>query len=225
MNDEIEQRINKFLERGMIFRNFDKFQIHERSNQESPEYVIEGVACVFNQETVLFKYDGVEYKEIVDRNAFENADITDVIFNYNHGGRVYARTRNNSLQLEVKEDGLHVRLKLDSNDEGHMELYRDIKKGLIDKMSYRYTVPEDGEVYDEKTHTCTVLKIEKLYDVSAVDIPAYDSTSVSARSFIDLDKSIKEKLDNEAKRSKGVLQRKKVAAAIKLELDLESLKK
>lgn len=223
--NELKERLDNLVKRGRVLRNFENFKIHERREEnESPEYLIEGIACVFDNPTVLFEYDGVEYKEVVSRDAFNDADINDVIFNYNHGGRVYARTRNDSLHLEVKEDGLHVRLSLDPNDEGHMQLYRDIKKGLIDKMSYAYTVPVDGEEYDSETHTCTVLKIKKLYDVSAVDIPAYDSTSISARAFIDLDKSLKEKLDSDASKKRNVVQRKNIAEAIKLEMNLENLK-
>ncbi len=226
MNDRIE-KINENIKNGRIYRNFKSFKIKTRDsedgNSESNDYVVEGVACVFDQPTVLFEWNGVEYREVVDKNAFKDADISDVIFNYNHGGRVYARTRNDSLHLEVKEDGLHVRLAFDPNDEGHMQLYRDIQKGLIDRMSYAYTVSSDGEDYDPETHTCTVLKIKKLFDVSAVDFPAYDSTSISARSLIDLDKSIREKLDNEIKQ-KNVLQRKRIADAMELEVELENLK-
>lgn len=226
MNDEDKLRIDNFMKKGMIFRNFNQFDIHERAEgTEEPSYVVEGVACVFDSPTVLFEWEGVEYKEVVDRHAFDEADISDVIFNYNHGGRVFARTRNDSLHLEVKNDGLHVKLKFDPNDEGHMQLYRDIKNGLIDRMSYRYTVPVDGEDYDPETHTYTVLKIKKLYDVSAVDIPAYDSTSISARSLIDLDKSIREKLDNEIRQKKVQQRNKNIAAAIEINMELEKMKR
>ena len=101
-----------------------------------------------------------------------------------------------------------------------MQLYRDIQKGLIDKMSYRYTVTDDGEVYDPETHTWTVLKIKKLYDVSAVDIPAYDSTSIYARSLAYLEKEAKEKLDSDIKRRR--VRQRNIAEAIKIELDLEN---
>lgn len=215
-----EDKLKKFLEQGRQFRKFNDFEIRasqEEDGQESNEMIIEGVACVFDQETVLFEYDGVEYKEKVDKRAFENTDISDVIFNYNHGGRVYARTRNDSLHLEVKEDGLHVRIKLNSEDEGHKELYRDIKDGLIDRMSYAYTISEES--YDSEKHIRTIYGIKKLYDVSAVDIPAYDTTSISARSILDLDKSEREKLANEILKKKNE-QRKRIALAIKIESEM-----
>ena len=205
---------NLMEEKGWNFRNFQNFEIRAKEEKESDDMTIEGVACVFDTETTLFEWDGVEYKEKVDKDAFKDADVSDVIFNYNHGGRVYARTRNDSLHLEVKEDGLHVRISLNPEDEGHKELYRDIKSGLIDKMSYAYTISEDS--YDVDKHMRTVLKIKKLFDVSAVDIPAYDSTSISTRSILDLEKSEREKLESEILKKKQE-QRKKLALAIELE--------
>lgn len=226
MNNEIE-KINGLIANGRHFRNFNVYNIRANKSVEENEeesYSIEGIACVFDSPTVLFEWEGIEYKEVVDRHAFDDADISDVIFNYNHSGRVYARTRNDSLHLEVKEDGLHVSLTFDKDDEGHMQLYRDIKNGLIDKMSYAYTVrSDDGEKYDPETHTYTVLKIKKLYDVSAVDIPAYDATSISARSLIDLDKSIREKLDNEIK-AKIDIRRKKLITALSNQIVIEKSK-
>ena len=214
----MEKKNNKIQtlmdEKGWNFRNFQNFEIRAKEEKDSNDMIIEGVACVFDTETTLFEWDGVEYKEKVDKNAFKEADVSDVIFNYNHGGRVYARTRNDSLHLEVKEDGLHVRISLNPEDEGHKELYRDIKSGLIDKMSYAYTISEDS--YDVDKHMRTVLKIKKLFDVSAVDIPAYDSTSISTRSILDLEKSEREKLESEILKKKQE-QRKKLALAIELE--------
>lgn len=211
-----EEKIQSLIDKGWNLRSFQNFELRakEETEENASDMVIEGVACVFDSETTLFEWDGVEYKEKVDKGAFVDADISDVIFNYNHGGRVYARTRNDSLHLEVKEDGLHVLIKLNPEDEGHKQLYRDIKNGLIDKMSYAYTVSE--EAYDVDTHLRTVMKIKKLYDVSAVDIPAYDSTSISARSVLDLEKSEMEKLENDTLKKKKNEQRKKVALAIKI---------
>lgn len=212
MNDE---KIKNFIDKGWNFRKFQNFEIRAKEEENSQELIIEGIACVFDEETVLFEDGDVQYKEKVDKKAFKNADMSDVIFNYNHGGRVYARTRNSSLHLEVKEDGLHVTIKLNPNDEGHMQLYRDIKSGLIDKMSYAYTVSEES--YDTETHTRTVLSIKKLYDVSAVDIPAYNCTSISARSILDLEKSEMEKLENDILQEKKIIKRKRIALAMEIE--------
>ncbi len=217
IKDSKDKNMKNLIDKGCEFRNFTGFEIRAKDTEEkdSDEMIIEGVACVFDKPTVLFEDEGIEYSEVVDKRALDEADISDVIFNYNHGGRVYARTRNDSLHLEVKEDGLHVRIKLNPEDEGHKELYRDIKSGLIDKMSYCYIVADGGFDYDTETHTRRITSIKKVFDVSAVDIPAYDSTSISTRSILDLEKAEMEKLENDILKKKQE-HRKRIALAIKI---------
>ena len=153
--------------------------IQDENGQEVQEMIVEGQAVTFESETTLFKWGETEYKEVIDRNAFNEADMSDVIFNYNHSGKVVARTRNNTLKLNIDSNGLNIEARLDGTDEGR-KLYEEIKGGYIDKMSFCFTIKEES--YNQETHTWRVLKIDKLYDVSAVDIPAYDTTSISARS-------------------------------------------
>lgn len=148
------------------------------NGNDQPELWAEGCAVRFNSPTVLFEYDGLEYKEQVARDAFESAKMDDVIFNYNHSGKVMARTRNKTLQLEIRDDGLYIRARLDGTEEGR-RLYDEISKGYIDRMSFRFTIAQ--EAYDYQNRTWTVLRVKRLYDVSAVDIPAYDDTSIEAR--------------------------------------------
>ena len=105
--------------------------------------------------------------------------MTDVIFNYNHGGKVIARTRNKTLELYIDANGLNMRARLDGTEEGR-KLYEEIKGGYIDRMSFSFDIEEES--YNQEEHLWRVLKISKLYDVSAVDFPAYDTTSISARS-------------------------------------------
>lgn len=153
--------------------------IQDEDGQEVQEMIVEGQAVTFESETTLFKCGETEYKEVIDRNAFNEADMSDVIFNYNHSGKVVARTRNNTLRLNIDSNGLNIEARLDGTDEGR-KLYEEIKGGYIDRMSFCFTIKEES--YNQETHTWRVLKIDKLYDVSAVDIPAYDTTSISARS-------------------------------------------
>lgn len=182
--DNIEKLIS---EKECQFRDFRLTAVEKRAASDGKEeLVVEGKACSFDDETVLWSFGDYEAHEIIDSKAFENCDMTDVIFNYNHSGRVYARTRNNTLSLEVKKDGLYMKAVLRADDQGHQELYNDIASGTIDKMSFAFKIRksewkfiEDG---DKEIDVRTVLEIEKLYDVSAVDIPAYDTTSISARS-------------------------------------------
>lgn len=149
---------------------------------ENEEYIVEGYATTFNDPYVMYSFDGVDYKEAVDRNAFDSAQMNDVIFQYDHTGKVLARQKNGSLLLTTDDHGLHVRADL-SRSEAARELWREIKEGLVDEMSFAFSVEED--VYNNETHTRTITKIKKVYDVSAVSIPANPSTEISARSYFD----------------------------------------
>ncbi len=147
-------------------------------NTENQELWVEGYAVRFNSPTVLFEINGVEYKEQIARDAFESCKMDDVIFNYNHSGRVMARTRNKTLQLSIDDNGLYVRARLDGTAEGR-SLYNDIAGGYIDRMSFRFTIGKES--YDREARMWTIERVKRLYDVSAVDIPAYDDTSIAAR--------------------------------------------
>lgn len=152
---------------------------------KTDELVLRGTPIVFNTPTVICEIDGVEYKEIIARGALDECDMSDFIFNRNHGendSTVYARTRNNSLEYSITDRGLDIAAHLDKEDERHCNLYRDVLKRRIDKMSFSFVMRESS--YDRDTHTRTITKIKKLYDVSAVDFPAYSETSiVAARDF------------------------------------------
>lgn len=165
------------------FRAFCSFELKElRSDEGERQDYVHGVPVVFNTPTCLFEYEGVKFYEQIDRHAFDNCDMSDVIFNYNHGGRVAARIRNNTLKLAINDVGMEMDAFLGGTQFGR-DLLEDIRGGYIDKMSFAFVVAEDGEEYDQATHTRTITRIKKLYDVSAVDIPAYDTTSISARDF------------------------------------------
>ena len=163
---------------NLIERRFD-FQARAVQEEGAPEELwVEGYAARFNSPTVLFELEGMEYSEQIASDAFSEAKMDDVIFNFNHGGRVMARTRNKTLQLAVDNDGLFIRARLDGTAEGR-SLHSDIRNGYIDRMSFRFTIAQ--EAFDYKNRQWTVLRVKRLYDVSAVDIPAYDDTSIEAR--------------------------------------------
>lgn len=149
---------------------------------EDGEYIVEGYATTFNDPYVLYTMDGIDYYEEVDRNAFDGANMNDVIFQFDHEGMVYARQKNGTLMLTVDDHGLHVRADL-SKTAAAREMYESIRAGLISEMSFAFTVAEDA--YNNETRTRTILKIKKVFDVSAVSIPANPSTEISARSYIE----------------------------------------
>lgn len=170
------------------------------------ELILRGTPILFDTPTVLFVEDGIEYKEIIARGALDGCDMSDFIFNRNHGqndSTVYARNRNNSLTYTVTERALDIAAHLDGEDERHRNLYRDVLKRRIDKMSFSFVARECS--YDRETHTRTITKIKKLYDVSAVDFPAYNETSiVAARDFFSAERE-KEFKELEERRRRQML--------------------
>ena len=152
---------------------------------EAEEYV-EGLATTFNTPYLLYEYDGIQFFEVVDRNALDGADLSDVIMQYDHSGMVYARNKMAknkppSLLVEPQESGLFIAANLGLTEEAR-KLYSTINAGLIYKMSWAFRVAEDA--YNKETRTRTILKIKKVYDVSAVSYPANADTDISARSWI-----------------------------------------
>lgn len=204
MSREVEN-IERLIDRKKAqFRDFQlvSIEVREATEGEPEKLIIRGVPCVFGQETLLFRWDNYMVFEQIDERAFDNADMSDVIFNCNHGGRVFARTRNNSLCLNVnkQEKRLEMETELWDDDEGHRQLYRDIKRGNIDKMSFAFTIGSQERTTEElKENGVTIYKvhrnitgIDKLFDVSAVDIPAYDATEISARRMFDTEREEQE---------------------------------
>ena len=180
------------IDRSKMQERRFNFEVRSVSHMESnsEELYVEGYAAVFDSLTVLFEMDGVEYKEQICKGAFDNCNMTDVIFNYNHSGKVMARTRNKTLELNIDDKGLFIRARLDGTEEGRT-LYEEIKGGYIDRMSFAFTVNEES--YDKAEHQWNVRDIKRLYDVSAVSIPAYDDTSISARKNFILEAEAQEK--------------------------------
>lgn len=178
-------------------------------NENHDELIVRGTPIVFDTPTVLYEIDGIEYKEVIVRGALDGCDMSDFIFNRNHGendGTVYARTRNNSLTYNITSSGLDIAATLDKEDDRHRNLHRDIQKRRVDKMSFSFIVRESS--YDRETHTRTITKIKKLYDVSAVDFPAYNETSITtARDFFsaEREKELKE-LEQQRRRKMLIAQ-------------------
>ena len=172
-----------------------------RASEEPDSYIVEGYATTFDDPYVLWEYDGVEYKEQIDKNAFADADMKDVVFLYNHDGMVFARTRNKSVELSIDDHGLKVKADLGLTSAAR-EMYETIKAGLVDAMSWAFTIRE--EKYDKDKHLRTITKVKKVYDVSAVSFPANPATEISARSFVDgvINEEKAERLDLAKKRLK-----------------------
>ena len=132
------------------------------------------------------KHSQGEYNIIIERGALDGCDMTDVIMQYDHEGRVFARISNGTLELTPDEHGLHVRANLGGTEIGR-QLYEEIKGGYTSKMSFGFTVENDERLTKNEDGVETILRtitgIRKLYDVSAVSLPANNATEISARAF------------------------------------------
>lgn len=157
-------------------RQYRAFHFEVREAQEE-SYIVEGYAATWDKYEL---FDDV-YEQFT-AESFKTTDMSDVIFQYNHAGRVYARMSNGSLQLTIDNNGLHVRADLSGSAEGR-ELYKEIKNGLVTQMSWGF-IPGEYD-YDAKTKTIVHYSVKKIFDVSAVSIPANEHTSINARSFTD----------------------------------------
>ena len=165
-------------------------EVRAAESTDESKMIVEGYATTFNQPYTLYEDRYCKFVEQIDPTAFTECDMSDVIMQYDHEGRVFARNKNGTLSLSVDSIGLKVTADLGGTDAGR-QLYQEIKGGYTNKMSFAFKVEEDKKEYtedrDKRFVTCTrtITKISKLYDVSAVSIPANDMTSISARRYAD----------------------------------------
>ena len=183
------------------YRNLGEFQT-------SDDYMVEGYASTFDRYKML-TIDGVDYYEQIDRHAFDEADMSDVVFLRDHEGRVLARTKNGAVQLSIDDHGLYQKTNLGLTG-ASKEMYEDIATGNYQQMSFSFVVAEDR--YDKDTHTRIVEKVSKVFDVSAVMFPAnpFTEIGVSARDYFDgvIEMEKAERLENEQKRERLKLKTK-----------------
>lgn len=220
------EKLIKRIQSGQQYRNMELRAISDKDDKK--EYRVSGYCTMFNQPFTLYrdKWGGQEWevREQVDSHAFDECDMSDVIFNLNHEGRVFARLSNDTLKLTIEEKGLKVDAYLGGTEEGR-KIHEEIEGGYLTKMSYRFVVEDDKtEEFTEgekRVVLRTITKIRKLYDVSVVSIPADDHTSISARSFSDglIEKIQAERLEAE-KKEEAERQAVLEAEARKRELEL-----
>ena len=171
------------------------------NNDDENKQLVEGYAAVFNQRALIWEseWSGWKYMEVIDRNAFDGADMSDTVFKYNHGdiAMVLARASNNTLVMNTDDKGLRISADIIDTNNG-TDVYKLIKRGDLNKMSFAFTVKNERTEVDKenKIYTRTITAFDKIYDVAVVDFPAYDGTSIQARSkeyFVDLEKDLQEK--------------------------------
>ena len=162
------------IKKDREYRNQGQFEVAE-------DYMVEGYASTFERYEMM-EIDGEKYYEQIDRHAFDDADMSDVVFLRDHTGRVLARTKNNLVELSVDDHGLHQKTNLGSTG-ASKEMYEDIQAGNYSQMSFSFVVGEDH--FDRETRTRVIDRISKLYDISAVAFPAnpYTEIGLSARDY------------------------------------------
>ena len=185
MPNEMDELLQRKLADGREFRDMEVRALDEGD----PEgYVVEGYASTFNQPYLLYSEPGYRVDEQIDARAFDECDMSDVILQYNHEGRVFARTSNGTLSIFPDEHGLKVRALLGGTEIGR-QLYHEIRGGYTTKMSFGFKVAADERDVkeDKETHDVeimrTITKVAKLYDVSAVSLPANPATTIAARTY------------------------------------------
>ena len=170
------------------------------NNDDENKQLVEGYAAVFNQRALIWEseWSGWKYMEVIDRNAFNGADMSDTVFKYNHGdiAMVLARASNNTLTMNTDDKGLRISADIIDTNNG-TDVYKLIKRGDLNKMSFAFTVKNERSESDRenKIYTRTITAFDKIYDVAVVDFPAYDGTSIQARSkeyFVNLEKDLQE---------------------------------
>ena len=184
----------------------------EEEDYTGDEKRVEGYATTFNEPYVLYEDEDITFREQVDPNAFDNTDMDDVIMQYDHEGRVFARTGNNTLSVKPDEKGLFISADLGGTEIGR-NLYEEIRGGYTNKMSFGFIVDGEEEIRTEENDHLDVLRtitsISKLFDVSAVSLPANEGTSISARTQSRIDGVIEEIRTERSEAEKLKLERRR----------------
>ena len=185
------------------------------------DYYVEGYATTFNDPYLLFEDGSYKFFEQVDRNAFDNADMSDVIFLHNHEGKCFARTKMRAgtpptLILEPRERGLFVAADLGMIAEGREE-YRAITGGLVYQMSFAFTVDEDEIIeLGDGEYLRTIKAIKKVYDTSSVDMPANPNTSIDTQTRAAFEGFIERRAQELRRAEEEAIAKRKLIALINL---------
>ena len=224
---ELNKTIEDKLKENRSYRNTQAFEI--RIDQDAPDRkIVRGYATTFNEPDELCQFinwEGyrVKFLEQVAPEAFDECDMSDVIMQYNHEGRVFARTSNQTLSLRVDAHGLLTEADLGGTEIGR-DLYEEIEGGYTNRMSFGFTVAKDSrtEDRDDENKVITIIRtitsISKLWDVSAVSIPANDGTEISARSYCD---GVIEELTEEVRKAEERNNKIKRAKALIMTMEVE----
>lgn len=186
-----------------------------RFEESEGKMILEGYAIVFEQETLIGTEDR-GFKEVISRTALTDAIMKDVPLKYNHMDSflILARTKNKSLSLSVDNVGLKIHAEL-IDTKSNEDIYKMVRSGLLDKMSFAFTVKKQSWDRSGKLPVRRIESIERLFDVSVVDTPAYDGTSIYSRS-LDLVEAELKALDDEKREKEANLIKAKIRIKSKI---------
>ena len=174
-NDKIKLKDERQVRALQVFA-----PAQETKRIESDCYV-EGYAARYEPYVLYETPDGPIYERF-ERGCFDGCDMSDVIFQLNHQGTVMARQSNGTLIVEADDVGLFTAADL-SRTEAARRMYEEISTGMVTKMSWGFILGEYH--YDEASRTIVHTRVKKIFDVSAVSIPANNNTEINARSWAD----------------------------------------
>ena len=181
-------------------REYRNMAYEIREDGAEPSFLVEGYASTFEPYKLL-EIDGESYYERIEPNAFDEADMSDVVYRVDHEGKVYARTSGGTIMLNTDEHGLHQVTDLSRTKAGR-EHFEEIRAGNYPQMSFAFTVAEDH--YDAEAHTRIIDRIGKVFDISAVSFPANPTTELYVRDYFN-----------------GVIEAEKAAEAERLQAEEE----
>ena len=175
----------------MPVKNEREYRTMTLASVDEKDYMVSGYATTFDDPYVLYEDKDMVLREIISKDALDGADMRDIILQFDHEGKVYARTSNNTLTVEPDARGLNIEADLSGTAIGR-ELYEEIKGGYITKMSWGFSVNKERDEWKSETapdgralETRIIHSVRKVYDVSAVSLPANDATEISARNLAD----------------------------------------
>ena len=203
----------------MSNREYRNMAFEVRQDGDEPSFLVEGYASTF-EPYKLMEIDGLDYNEQIDEHAFDETDMSDVVYRIDHEGKVFARSSAGTITLDIDEHGLHQVTDLSKTKAGR-EHFEEIRAGLYPQMSFAFTVAEDH--YDSETRTRIVDKVAKIYDISSVAFPANDTTELHVRDYfngvIEAEKAAEaERLQAEEERRRDLTKREELKKRIQEEL-------
>jgi len=200
----------------MSEREYRNMTYEVREDGDKPSFLVEGYASTF-EPYKLIEIDGEDYNERIEPTAFDEADMTDVVYRVDHEGKVYARSSAGTIKLDIDEHGLHQITDL-SKTRAAQEHFEEIAAGNYPQMSFAFTVAEDH--YDAESRTRIIDRIAKVFDISAVSFPANPTTELHVRDYfngvIEAEKAAEaERLRAEEERRRDLEHREELAKKIK----------